>query len=77
MKALVRGGLALILVLGAGMGLGCSAEPQARVRPTAVAGKIWAPKPGVSWQWQLSGKVDTSVAPRCSTSTARIRPARW
>lgn len=62
MKALVRGGLALILVVGAGMGLGCSAEPQAaNAEPTAAAGKIWAPKPGVSWQWQLSGKVDTSV----------------
>ncbi len=27
----------------------------------AAAGTIWTPKPGVSWQWQLSGKVDTSV----------------
>jgi len=23
--------------------------------------QVWMPKPGVSWQWQLSGKLDTSV----------------
>jgi hypothetical protein len=24
-------------------------------------GQIWMPKPGVTWQWQLTGKLDTSV----------------
>ncbi len=27
----------------------------------ATARQVWAPKQGVSWQWQLSGRVDTSV----------------
>ena len=27
----------------------------------AAAGRIWVPKQGVSWQWQLSGRIDTSV----------------
>lgn len=26
------------------------------------AGDWWRPKPGTSWQWQLSGEIDTSVA---------------
>ncbi|MEY4578070.1 MAG: hypothetical protein RL701_2773 [Pseudomonadota bacterium] len=25
------------------------------------SGQIWQPKPGATWQWQLTGKVDTSV----------------
>jgi hypothetical protein len=31
--------------------------------PTADGGKpgIWSPKPGTSWQWQLSGQLDTSI----------------
>ncbi|GAB3989507.1 endo alpha-1,4 polygalactosaminidase [Actinoallomurus acanthiterrae] len=28
---------------------------------TAQAASWWRPKAGVSWQWQLSGKIDTSV----------------
>ena len=30
--------------------------------PTVVAGKtaVWQPEPGTSWQWQLSGEIDTS-----------------
>jgi hypothetical protein len=28
---------------------------------TTGPGRIWMPKPGVSWQWQLTGTVDTSV----------------
>ncbi len=27
----------------------------------ATAGPVWAPKQGVSWQWQLNGRIDTSV----------------
>ncbi|WP_416978632.1 endo alpha-1,4 polygalactosaminidase [Streptomyces sp. T028] len=26
-----------------------------------ATGKHWQPRPGIGWQWQLSGKVDTSV----------------
>jgi hypothetical protein len=29
---------------------------------TARAGNWWRPAPGTSWQWQLSGALDTSVA---------------
>ncbi len=30
--------------------------------PTPLpAGEVWQPEPGTSWQWQLSGEVDTSV----------------
>jgi hypothetical protein len=28
---------------------------------SAVPAAVWHPKPGLTWQWQLSGKVDTSV----------------
>ena len=28
---------------------------------SATPGTIWQPKPGLTWQWQLSGTVDTSV----------------
>lgn len=31
------------------------------VHPPAVHGAAWHPKPGLTWQWQLSGTVDTSV----------------
>jgi hypothetical protein len=27
----------------------------------AKGGGVWMPKPGTTWQWQLSGKVDTTV----------------
>lgn len=31
--------------------------------PTVIAGKtaVWQPKPGTTWQWQLSGTIDTSL----------------
>ncbi|MFB6810300.1 endo alpha-1,4 polygalactosaminidase [Streptomyces sp. NPDC056387] len=29
--------------------------------PAPAPGQRWQPKPGVSWQWQLSGRLDTSV----------------
>jgi hypothetical protein len=37
------------------------AAPGAATRVAATAGTIWAPKPGVTWQWQLTGAVDTSI----------------
>ena len=30
------------------------------VAPTQAAGDWWQPAPGTSWQWQLSGEIDTS-----------------
>jgi hypothetical protein len=32
-------------------------EPDQPVEP----GDVWAPAPGTSWQWQLSGTIDTSI----------------
>ena len=62
MNAPRRSGLVAILVLGVVVCLACSAAPRVSSEVTmAAAGTIWTPKPGVSWQWQLSGKVDTSV----------------
>lgn len=29
--------------------------------PAPAPGERWQPRPGVSWQWQLTGKLDTSV----------------
>ncbi|MCQ9135908.1 endo alpha-1,4 polygalactosaminidase [Streptomyces hilarionis] len=65
--------LSLLVLLLAG----CSAAPDdgPRPRPPATAGRSgseppgarptggawWRPAPGVDWQWQLSGRLDTSV----------------
>jgi hypothetical protein len=48
----------LVAVLAAGLlALLASGPAAAQTAP----GKIWVPNQGVSWQWQLSGKIDTSV----------------
>jgi hypothetical protein len=46
--------LALVGLLIASVGAGAAGP--------AAAAPVWHPKQGVSWQWQLSGPVDTSVA---------------
>ncbi|MCI3270257.1 endo alpha-1,4 polygalactosaminidase [Streptomyces cylindrosporus] len=43
--------LALVLLLA-----GCGS-----LSDSGSSGSRWQPRPGVAWQWQLSGKVDTSV----------------
>lgn len=35
--------------------------PSAAVRVPVAPATFWHPKPGLTWQWQLSGAVDTSV----------------
>jgi len=48
---------------------GDAAQPPADVQPAAPdappgtpdAGKVWAAKPGTSWQWQITGTIDTTV----------------
>ncbi|MER7737567.1 endo alpha-1,4 polygalactosaminidase [Streptomyces sp. NPDC096538] len=53
----VVGLLALALVLaGCGGGSGADARPS----PGQSDGR-WQPRPGVAWQWQLTGRLDTSV----------------
>ncbi|THA38746.1 endo alpha-1,4 polygalactosaminidase [Streptomyces sp. A1547] len=50
--------LLLLLVLAA-----CTTEGQEPddLSPAPAPGERWQPKPGVSWQWQLTEKLDTSV----------------
>ncbi|MEU6146733.1 endo alpha-1,4 polygalactosaminidase [Streptomyces sp. NPDC047081] len=48
-----RPALLLALVL---LSAGCGS-----LSDSGSSGKHWQPRPGVAWQWQLSGKVDTSV----------------
>lgn len=48
--------LALLLLLA-----GCTTTPDAEPTPTPTTGKRWQPCPGVAWQWQLSGRLDTSI----------------
>src|SRR5213078_3792858 len=57
-------GLAAMLVtLGAACSLVSSPPtPTPPPRPPQHTG-IWQPAPGTTWQWQITGKVDTSVTP--------------
>ncbi|MFF0743297.1 endo alpha-1,4 polygalactosaminidase [Streptomyces sp. NPDC004111] len=59
--ARTAGLLVLLLLLVAG----CSAEPDPGPSPvpgpSTSTGPRWQPRPGVAWQWQLSGRVDLSV----------------
>jgi len=36
-------------------------QPEPPTEPGEPAPTIWQPRPGTSWQWQLTGKLDTSV----------------
>lgn len=62
MRHLVRPGsatallAALLLLLLAG----CSTSTPDSPAPHTSSGR-WQPRPGTAWQWQLSGRVDTSV----------------
>jgi hypothetical protein len=57
------GGSVAVGGTGGAAGVGGSVGTGGSASPGADAGKptIWSPKPGVSWQWQLSGKLDTSI----------------
>ncbi|WP_033284171.1 endo alpha-1,4 polygalactosaminidase [Streptomyces sp. NRRL F-525] len=48
---------ALLLLLLAG----CTSTSDEKPTPTPDSGARWQPRPGVAWQWQLSGRLDTSV----------------
>ncbi|MDX2974772.1 endo alpha-1,4 polygalactosaminidase, partial [Kribbella solani] len=39
--------------------IGCTSTSAPDV-PSAPSGR-WQPRPGIAWQWQLNGKLDTSV----------------
>ncbi|MFG2130470.1 endo alpha-1,4 polygalactosaminidase [Streptomyces sp. NPDC048751] len=40
---------------------GCTSAPDDEPGDTSGSGGRWRPEPGVAWQWQLSGRLDTSV----------------
>jgi hypothetical protein len=71
---LLLGGAALIVVLAAGIALSSfrskgfddadappSLSPSALDASPVTAGEWWRPRAGLTWQWQLSGKLDRSV----------------
>ncbi|MEV5749967.1 endo alpha-1,4 polygalactosaminidase [Actinoallomurus sp. NPDC052308] len=56
--------LSLAAVAGCGGSGGArdvAAHETASAKAQAASASWWKPKTGVSWQWQLSGKIDTSV----------------
>ncbi|MEV8534653.1 endo alpha-1,4 polygalactosaminidase [Streptomyces sp. NPDC051211] len=53
--------LVLPLLLLAACTAGGPEEPERPDRKPAPAGPRWQPTPGTPWQWQLSGRLDTSA----------------
>ncbi|MFE0582577.1 MULTISPECIES: endo alpha-1,4 polygalactosaminidase [unclassified Streptomyces] len=57
--------LRLLLVLPLLLLAACTAGPdddgEPRRRPETAPGGRWQPPPGTDWQWQLTGRLDTSV----------------
>ena len=57
--------LALLVLAGCGSSPESPATPAADTRSKPGSESLetgwWKPHPGVSWQWQLSGRIDTSV----------------
>ncbi|MHC5909163.1 endo alpha-1,4 polygalactosaminidase [Streptomyces sp. S6] len=54
--------LPLLLLVGCGGSSGADEEdPAPPPANTPSSSGRWQPRPGVGWQWQLSGKLDTSV----------------
>jgi len=59
--------LALLGVVGLGVMLYTVVPPHAKPTPyitdfpASTGGSWWKPSPGTTWQWQLSGEVDTSI----------------
>ncbi|MBT2478390.1 endo alpha-1,4 polygalactosaminidase [Streptomyces sp. ISL-94] len=56
--------LLLLLVLPVLLLAACTAGPDEGpedISPGPAPGERWQPRPGVSWQWQLTGRLDTSV----------------
>lgn len=40
---------------------GCTSAPESAGAAAPSAGDRWQPEPGTDWQWQLSGRLDTTV----------------
>ena len=60
----VAGALALGLLVSAGTASGAPLPVGAEHRTAATAGQVWHPRPGTTWQWQIDGRVDTTVPGR-------------
>ncbi len=62
-RALRHGLACLTLALLAGCGMGQAEEPAAGVpaQDDASISSVWAPAPRTTWQWQLTGTIDTSL----------------
>ncbi|KOG86154.1 endo alpha-1,4 polygalactosaminidase [Streptomyces varsoviensis] len=54
----VRAALLVLLALAVA---GCTQAGLPEPRQASPAGHRWQPEPGTAWQWQLDGRVDTSV----------------
>jgi hypothetical protein len=54
-----RTALGTVLLLLAVVAAGCSHTSPHRPPPAG----IWKPRPGTTWQWQITGTVDTTVSP--------------
>ena len=52
--------VAILIVCAACGGAGTSAPDGATASPDGNPAGVWHPTPGTSWQWQLSGTIDTS-----------------
>jgi hypothetical protein len=53
---------ASLVAFGAACSLFSSPKPAPAPPPQRSSG-IWKPKPGTTWQWQITGRVDTTVSP--------------
>ncbi|MGZ9930555.1 endo alpha-1,4 polygalactosaminidase [Streptomyces sp. NC-S4] len=56
--------LAALLVVPLLLLAACTSEPEPEpdaLSPDPPPGQLWRPEPGVGWQWQLTGRLDTSV----------------
>jgi hypothetical protein len=53
---------ASLVMFGAACSLFSSPTPAPTPPPQRPSG-IWKPKPGTTWQWQITGRVDTTVTP--------------
>lgn len=49
------------LLAGCHNGRGAAGDEANLGKAARPAGSLWVPPPGTTWQWQLSGRVDTSV----------------
>jgi hypothetical protein len=50
----------------------------ASVAPSAAPAAVkWRPEPGLRWQYQLQGKVDTAICAKPATGGACVRPDVW